>query len=94
MYVSLFRVISCTRSKSICRPGVNEVDHTEQAYYSVGRTTVVYTVKRCLTGIPDRLSWSSRNSLLPYLSCDFTNVHVLSQSAGRLDDSSKTSNVT
>ena len=50
----------CTRSISLWRPNVSEVDHD-----GVGRTTVVYTVRRSLAGMPDRLSCSSRNSLLP-----------------------------
>ena len=44
---------------------MSEVDHAGHAYSRVGRTTVVYTVRRSSTGMPDRLSCSSRNSLLP-----------------------------
>ena len=44
---------------------MSEIDHAGDAYSRVGRTTVVYTVRRSSTGMPDRLSCSSRNSLLP-----------------------------
>ena len=51
----------CTRSISLWRPNVSEVDHAGHAYSRVGRTTV----RRSSAEMPDRLSCSSRNSLLP-----------------------------
>ena len=44
---------------------MSEIDHAGHAYSRVGRTTVVYTVRRSSAGMPDRLSCNSRNSLLP-----------------------------
>ena len=44
---------------------MSEVDLAGLAYSKVGRTTVVYTIRRSSTGMPDRLSCSSKNSLLP-----------------------------
>ena len=43
---------------------MSEVDHAGHAISSVGWTTVVCTVRRSSTGMPDRLGCSSRNSLL------------------------------
>ena len=43
---------------------MSEVDNAGHAYSRVGRTIVVYTV-RSSAGMLDRLSCSSRNSLLP-----------------------------
>ena len=44
---------------------MSEFDHAGHAHSRVGRTTVVYTVRRSSAGMPDRFSCSSRNSLLP-----------------------------
>ena len=55
----------CTRSISVWGRNVSEVGHAGHAYSRVGRTTVVYTVRRYSAGMSDRLSCSSRNSLLP-----------------------------
>ena len=43
---------------------MSEVDNAGHAYSRVGRTTVVYTVRRSSAGMLYRLSCSSRNSLL------------------------------
>ena len=61
----MFIVRLCTRSISLWRPNVSEVDHAGHAYSRVDRTTVVYTARRSSAGMPDHLSCSSRNSLLP-----------------------------
>ena len=54
----------CTSSISLWRPNVSEVDHAGHAYFRVCRTAIIYTIRRSSTGMPDRLSCSSRNSLL------------------------------
>ena len=62
---------------------MSEVDHAGHAYSRVGRTIVVYTVRRSSTGMPDRLSCSSRNSLLPvFRVISSINVYVPCQVAG------------
>ena len=60
-----FHACLCTRSISLGRANVSEVDHAGHAYSRVGRTTVTYTVRRSSTGMSDRLSCSSRNSPVP-----------------------------
>ena len=44
---------------------MSEVDRAGHAFSRGGRTTVVYTVRRSSAGMPDCLSCSSGNSLLP-----------------------------
>ena len=61
----------CARFISLWIPNVSEVDHAGHAYSRVGRTTVVYTVRRSSAGMPDRLSCSS-----------FINVYVPGQVTG------------
>ena len=44
---------------------MNEVNHAGHAYSRVGRTPIIYTVRRSSTRMPDRLNCITRNSLLP-----------------------------
>ena len=61
MFIAFLR----THSISLERPKVSDFDNAGHAYSSVGRTTIVYAVRRYSKGMPVRLSCNNRNSLLP-----------------------------